>query len=93
MAEEKEMADVATIALQFAKLAREGNFWAGGPLSSGALNQVATAVTQSSDAAKLLEGIRVSENPEKLLQGFLAIWWAQGFNVGAMYAEKHGADA
>ncbi|AEY94101.1 hypothetical protein SHJG_8838 [Streptomyces hygroscopicus subsp. jinggangensis 5008] len=36
----------------------------------------------------MLRGLAQSKTPEETIRGLLAITWAQGFNVGALYADK-----
>jgi hypothetical protein len=45
-------------------------------------------VAQSLDAETMLRGLAQSKTPEETIRGLLAIAWAQGFNVGALYADK-----
>ena len=58
-------------------------------VSPETLRLVADAVMQSIDAGTLLRGLAESATPEQTIRGLLAVAWAQGFNVGAMYVDKH----
>ncbi|MCX4681415.1 hypothetical protein OG413_40165 [Streptomyces sp. NBC_01433] len=88
--ESDKAAEIARIALQYRDLMLEGAMWSGGPVGAESIKQVADAVSQSMDAGTMLRGLAESKSPEATLRGLIAIAWAQGFNVGAMYADKHG---
>ncbi|MCG7522890.1 hypothetical protein MHW47_00270 [Streptomyces sp. OfavH-34-F] len=87
-----QAAEIAEIALQYRQLLQEGAAWAGGPASPETIKLVADAMTQSLDAEATLRGVADSSTPEDTLRGLLAIIWAQGFNVGTMYAERQGKE-
>lgn len=89
--ERETAAEIARIALQYRALGQEGDGWSGGPVSPDTLKQVARTVAQSLDAGSILRSLEASESPEEMLHGLLAVLWAQGFNVGAMYTENQGA--
>ncbi|MET8676039.1 hypothetical protein ABZW18_00140 [Streptomyces sp. NPDC004647] len=40
----------------------------------------------------MLRGLSESKTPEETLRGLLAIFWAQGFNVGTLYADMQGGE-
>ncbi|MEU5239693.1 hypothetical protein ACH4UR_25470 [Streptomyces lydicus] len=86
--EREKAADIAQIALQYRELTLEGTMWSGGPVSPETLKLVADAAAQSLDAETMLRGLAESKTPEKTIRGLVAITWAQGFNIGAMYADK-----
>lgn len=82
--------EIVQIALQYRELIQEGAVWSGGQVTAETTKLAARAVAQSLDAGILLRGITDSATSEETLRGLLAMIWAQGFNVGTMYAEKQG---
>lgn len=91
--EDPEVADIATIAMQFHALGTEGvSFRAGGPVRPGALDIVADAVTEAYSVRPVLDALARSDDPVRTLREWSKVMWTVGFNTGAMYAEKHCND-
>ncbi|MFE1453392.1 hypothetical protein [Streptomyces olivaceoviridis] len=86
--ESDKAAEIAQIALQYRELIQDGAMWSGGPVSAETIKLVADAVAQSLDAESMLRGLAQSDTPEETIRGLLASTWAQGFNVGTLYADK-----